>query len=125
MTEPTNVLDLLLNASVELPTKKVKMKRLSKALGSEFSITLQALSYNQVVEYIRDKDDSELRILLEGIVDPDLKDSRLLSKYNAATPLELLKNPRFLLPGEVTGLSREIEELSGYRQTTFSEIKKN
>ena len=63
-----------------------------------------------------------VHIVLAGVISPDLKSEELKKKYNAVTPVELVKN--MLLPGEIEDISREIEKLSGYRTTTIEEIKK-
>lgn len=121
----TDVLELLLSADPHVPEKELVMARLSEELGCEVKFKIRAMSYNAITEFVRGNDDSTLRVILEGLVSPDLKDSRLLAKYKAATPLELLKNPAFLQPGEVENLSIEIERLSGYRPDTFRETIKN
>jgi hypothetical protein len=68
------------------------------------------------------KDDLNVHILLAGTVEPNLKDSELLAKFHAETPAELVK--KMLLIGEIEDLSRAVEKLSGYRETTVEEIKK-
>ena len=120
-----DVLDLLLKtAPAKLPEKNVKMLRLSAEAGADVIFSIRAISYNRIAE-IQDSKDLPLQLLLEGIVKPDLKNDRLLAKYNTATPMELLRDGRFLLPGEVADLARQIEMLSGYRKTIFKEIEKN
>lgn len=126
MTEAEpDVLELLLSAAPQVPEKELVMTRLSKELKKEVRFKIRAMSYSTVSEFIRGKDDSSFLVVLEGLISPNLKDPRLLAKYNAATPLELLKNPAFLLPGEVENLSIEIERLSGYTNGTFKEVVKN
>ncbi|MEG1967325.1 MAG: hypothetical protein RR142_06585 [Clostridia bacterium] len=121
----TDILDLLLSKAPQYPTKKLKMNRLSEELDAEVVFEIRALSFNQIDDYIRNKDDSEINIILEGLVSPDIKDDRLLKKFGALTPGELLRDPRFLRPGEVLKLAVEIERLSGYSDKIFEEIAKN
>ncbi len=119
-----NTIDLLLNANIpDLPEKELRLKRLSEICKGDVIFKLRALPYNRAAEIISSqKDDMNVHIVLAGTVEPNLKESGLLEKYNAATPAELIK--KMLLPGEVEDLSREIERLSGYRTITVEEIKK-
>lgn len=66
-------------------------------------------------------DDVSVHILLQGCVEPDLKDSALKERYGGATPAETVK--AMLLPGEIEDLSRAVEKLCGYRRTTIDEVK--
>lgn len=126
MEENTGLLELLLAGRLEEPPEKLlKMSRLSKELGRPVNFKIRALSYNQINEFVRGKEDSELLIVLEGLAEPDLRDKRLLAKFGALTPLELLRDKRFLRPGEVISLSRQIEQLSGYREDVFEDAIKN
>jgi hypothetical protein len=120
-----DIIDLLLSNSPKVPEKELRMDRLSEELGTDVVFKIRALSYNTVAKFVRGKDESELCIVLEGLVSPNLKDGRLLEKYKAATPMELLKTNNFLLPGEVAELALRIEQLSGYRANAFEEVIKN
>lgn len=120
----SKLLDLLLQApdvSRELPTKKVRIKRLSKLLGKDVVFTLRALPYGRVEDVKGMESGADIAILLSGLVDPDPKDEALNQHFNAVTPAEMLK--QLLLPGEIDDLSREVERLSGYRTRTIEEIK--
>lgn len=66
-------------------------------------------------------DDVSVHILLQGCVEPDLKDPALKERYGGATPAETVK--AMLLPGEIEDLSRAVEKLCGYRRTTIDEVK--
>ena len=105
----------------ERPRKQYEVKRLSKVLGQPAVFTLQGLPYGRVHELQRLTEDLECHILLEGCIEPSFKDPALLAKYQAATPLDVLQ--AMLLPGEIEDLSRAVERLTGYRQTTIKEIK--
>lgn len=125
MEPEANVLDLLLKAKIDRPPEKsIRSSRLSRELGQPVVFKIRAVGYGKVTE-LKDQEDVELRLVLAGLAEPDLKDSRLLEKYGAPTPMELLRDMRFLLPGEVTELAREIEKLSGFRKTVFEEVRKN
>lgn len=120
----SDILDLLLKMDVsDLPEKEYKVKRLSGLCGAPVIFKLQALPYNRANEISRaQKEDMEVHILLAGVIEPNLKASELMSKYNAATPAEMVK--KMLLPGEIIDISRAVERLSGYRIDTIEEIKK-
>ncbi|MEA5085103.1 MAG: hypothetical protein VB018_13295 [Lachnospiraceae bacterium] len=123
-TNEMNVLELLLsNEPPKGKEKEFRIKRLSEAWGQEVVFRLKGLGYNRVMD-MRNGDDKEtsIQIVLSGVTSPNLKDQKLLTKYNAPTAGEMLK--KLLLPGEIEDLSRAIEKLSGYRVATIEEIKK-
>lgn len=124
MDKEQNVIDLLLNLEPQkLPEKEIKIKRLSKLCGADVVFKLRAMPYNKVADVRKlAGDDMGIDIALAGVVSPDLRDGRLLSKYKAVTPAELIK--AMLLPGEIEDVSREIEKLSGYRSVVIEDIKK-
>lgn len=126
-TEPeVDVLDLLLSAEPKgLPEKEFKIKRLSRELGQDVIFRLRALTYKRTEELCELESDMTLHIVLEGVVSPKLKTGELLKKYKAPTGEELLRNPNFLLAGEVAELAAEIEKLSGFRVSMLEEVKKN
>ena len=117
-------MELLLAMELPQPQRQqYKIKRLSRICGQDVVFTLRQLSYNQV-EQLRQMDhESDIHILLAGVAGPDLRSPELMSKYQAATPAELVK--KLLLPGEIEDLKRAIEKLCGYRQLTIEQIKKN
>lgn len=110
------------NVAKELPEKQFEVKRLSKLTGQKVTFTLRALPYGKVQE-VRQmaEDNQEAQILLQGCVEPNLKDAQLMAKYDAATPLDAIY--ALLLPGEIADLSMEVERLSGYRRKTIAEVK--
>lgn len=124
MEKEQNLIDLLLCIEPARPQEKsVKIKRLSELCGADMLFKLRAMSYDRVVELKETaRGDMSVDIILAGVISPDLKDGRLLQKYKAATPAELVKT--MLLPGEIENIAREIEKLSGYRTATLEEIKK-
>lgn len=124
--EPQSILSLLLEGVLpdvrrERPRKRYEVKRLSKAFGRPAVFTLQGLPYGRVHELQRLSEDLSCHIVLEGCVEPNFKDPALMAKYQAATPLDVIQ--AMLLPGEIEDLSRAVERLTGYRQTTIKEIK--
>ncbi len=120
-----DVLDILLKSNIpKLPEKEIKLKRLSNEWGQDVIFSIRALTYNRVVEIknLHSEDDMGIHIMLEGVIKPNLRDEELKRKYNAPTPVEMVK--AMLLPGEIEDISRAIERLSGYRITTVEEVKK-
>ena len=124
--QEASILSLLLEGALpdvrrERPRKQYEVKRLSKLLGRPVVFTLQGLPYGRVHELQRLTEDLECHILLEGCLEPSCKDPALIAKYQAATPLDVIQ--AMLLPGEIEDLSRAVERLTGFRQSTISEIK--
>lgn len=124
MEKEQNVIDLLLNLDPpKLPEKDIKIKRLTKLCGADVVFKIRALPYNKVADVRKMAgEDMSIDIILAGVASPDFKDGRLLTKYKAVTPAELVKS--MLLPGEIEDISREIEKLSGYRTVAIEDIKK-
>ena len=123
----TDLVSLLLrpelpNVQKELPTAKYKVKRLSELLGTDVVFTLKGLPYGKV-QKLRESlfGDVDIHILLQGCVDPDLKDPALKDRFGGATPAETVK--AMLLPGEIEDLSRAVERFCGYRRQTIDEVK--
>lgn len=123
----TDLVSLLLrpelpNVQKELPTAKYKVKRLSELLGTDVVFTLKGLPYGRV-QKLRESlsNDVSVHILLQGCVDPNLKEPALQERFGGATPAETVK--AMLLPGEIEDLSRAVERLCGYRRQTIDEIK--
>ncbi len=105
-----------------LPTKTVRVKRLSEFTGQDWTVTLRALPYGKVEDIKRAAGgEVSLQILLAGMVDPSPKNPALLGRFDAVTPAEALK--ALFLPGEIEDLSREVEKLTGYRGITIEDIK--
>lgn len=121
-----SVLDLLLdrftpNVEKNRPTAAYRIDRLSEVLGAEVVFELQGLSYGKVHDLERFTQDADVNILLAGCVSPDLRDSRLMERFEAVTPAEMVK--KLLLPGEIADLAHAVERLSGYRRSTITEVK--
>ena len=61
--------------------------------------------------------------VIDGVIEPSLKDKRLLAYFGCATPKELVK--KLFLAGEIAELSSVITELSGYdKDEDEEELKK-
>lgn len=123
----SEILDLLLKSDLPdvqktLPTAKYKVKRLSRETGVPVVFTLRALPYGRVQE-IKELDPAafDIQLILEGVAEPDLKDSRLMEKYGVVTPAEVVK--AMFLSGEISNIALAVEKLCGYRSTAIEEVK--
>ncbi len=141
----SQTLDMLLSINpediVSKPRKQLYMARISDLAGSKVYFTIQALTLDEAKEIrenaskIRfnkaheredyyDDEEAALFCILKGVVDPDLKDKRLLEKLSVPTPKDLLK--KLLLSGEIANISEQIMNLSGFNslgETDGEEIK--
>lgn len=124
-TTEKSVLELLLKGAPDVekdrPTAAYKIDRLSEVLGTDVVFELRGLSYGKVHDLERFTQDADVNILLAGCVSPDLRDGRLMERFEAVTPAETVK--KLLLPGEIADLAHAVERLSGYRRSTITEVK--
>ena len=122
---------------MEMPTREVEMPRLSEVLGEPFKVTCKAIDGERYADIQRSAIDlnkkgalrninlyeMQVLTLIEGVVEPSMKDERLLGYFGVVTPKELVK--KLFLAGEIAELSNVITELSGYEKTEDEEeIKK-
>lgn len=123
--------ELLLNADVKqvtkLPTEKYEVSRLSKALGGEFVLELQAIPTKRMNE-IQQRNmtvgedgkqevnlfDLQLATLADGIINEDFKNQDVLKKFGAGTKKDLFE--KILLAGEITAIAGKINKLSGFEK---------
>lgn len=119
-----------------VPTRQVEITRLSKAAGEPVIFTIRALTGKEMQDAqdaamklgkrgeLEEMDSQMLQMLcvLYATKDPNLKDKELLAMYGAATPEELFDG-RFLLPGEISQLFSEIQDLSGFSEGAVAELK--
>ena len=113
-------------------TKSLKSERLSKLLGSDTEITIQELSgkrLNDLAQIVITKEgkkdfsrmyDLNLMYCVEGVIEPNLKDSALLEHFGVKTPKDLAD----LLFGAESGkIAGEIMALSGMGKDAEDEVK--
>lgn len=125
MNETKNPFELLLNMEIQKPmTKDIRIKRLSDICGEDVIFKVKEISYNKIREIQKmndgDNGEMELAIVLEGVIEPKLRDSAFMDKYGCPTPIEAIT--KMLSAGEISDISRTIERLSGYRYTTIEVI---
>lgn len=107
----------------EVPTEKVRAKRLSEIAGEDVFVTVSALPGDRYAEIsttsVRNGKldfsrvyDMQSLMVAEAVKDPDLKNGDLQRHFGAATPRDLA---RILFPGgEIAKLADVVTELSGY-----------
>ena len=107
----------------EVPTERVRAKRLSEIAGEEVFVTVSALPGDRYAEIsttsVRNGKldfsrvyDMQSLMVAEAVKDPDLKNADLQRHFGAATPRDLA---RILFPGgEIAKLADVVTELSGY-----------
>lgn len=123
-----NLVDKLLAADAkkfhEKRTAKFEVKRISEILGEKFEVTLQEMNtkeYQTMQLEILDRKgrpdydkqyDINCKVLLKGVIDPDLKEERLQKHFGAADPLDMVK---LLFKGDdMTNAVEAIAGLSGF-----------
>jgi hypothetical protein len=130
-----NLIDKLLtvnaNKLTEKQTEKFEIKRISELLGEKFEITLQEIRTKEYqslqlelldrkgrVEYDKSYDIS-CRVLIKGVIDPDLSDEKLQKHFGAADPIDLVK---ILFKGDDLNKAVEvIARLSGFNMNDEEE----
>ena len=128
MTEE-QILQRLLDADT-VPERTVKLERLGipvtiRALTAKqvFSLreryTERKEKRGQVIERL-DEEGFNTSLIAAATVQPNWGDSKLLAKYHASGPEEVIK--RILLAGEMQALGDAVLDLSGFN-TTLEDIK--
>ncbi|WP_179865470.1 hypothetical protein [Bacillus sp. AFS017336] len=129
-----NITDILLSLDsddLKVPETKVRIKRLSDVTNQDVLFTLQAIKREklfEITDMCSDEDGTvnnqeyQLQVVLNGVVDPSLKDQKLVEKFKCVTPYEVVL--KLLTAGEITQIYGKILELSGIQDTAVEEIKK-
>lgn len=129
--------ELLMAADVEKlterPTATLEVKSLSEKLGAPFIITVKALSskkFTELTSIALKKDntadmskmpDVQALLVLEGTVDPNLRDKDLQEHFGVKTPKDLAL--KIFGGGDLAAIADFITELSGYGESSVVEIK--
>lgn len=118
----------------KIETKELASKALSKLLGEEAKVKIQAvdgdlfgalsasgLDEEGEVDYGR-AFSTNAKIAAAGIVEPNLKDDALLRHLGVATPADAAKK---IFKGEINTIATKISEISGFKsdKETTKEIK--
>ena len=120
-----NILDFLKNNTPDNKrTAQFKHIRFSKLAGQDVTLTLQSLSFDRLEEIKRlHGRKSDIYIVLEGVVEPNLKDSALRENYQVTGYDQLIE--KAFTAGEIDNISNHILVLSGYGDSSVEELKKN
>jgi hypothetical protein len=131
-----NTVELLMGMDqskiADVPTKKLKIKRLSEALNHDFIVTVRAIPAKRFTELVSGVSvkgsvdlgkayDANVKIALAGMVDPDMKDKDLMEKWGCSTPGQLIQ--KVFKGGELSAIADEITELSGFAGNVVEEVK--
>lgn len=102
----------------EQPEDIIKSDVLSKRLGADAYVKVRGVKprvYENIVRPATDNDnkqfDAKVMMLVEGVVEPDLKDKELQTYFGARTPKELAET---LFGADVNTIFERIGQLSGY-----------
>lgn len=131
-----NLIEKLIRIDKEKALEKekntIKSSRLSRILGEDTNITITELSgkrLNDLSAMMMDKNgnkdyskmqDVNLMYCVHGIVEPDLRDARLLEHFGAKTPKDLAA---ILFDAEAGKIAGEIVSLSGLSDGAEEEVK--
>ena len=115
-------------------TKTVKSARLSKIVGEETNIVVKELSgrkLNDISAMMVDKDgdkdfskltDVNLMYCVEGVVEPNLRDTNLMEHFGVKTPKDLAE---ILFDAEAGKIAGKIISLSGISDVAEEYVKKS
>lgn len=97
--------------SLTLDKPKTETHRVMR-LGLD--VTVRELTYDEVEQCSREKEDNNLHYLLTATVSPNFRDTAWYQdKLDCATPIQALK--KLFRHGEVNALVAVIDRLNGYR----------
>lgn len=130
------LIDKLLRADVEeikaMPKGEVELPRWKEKFG-EGTIKVQGISTERMNE-IREmnirhgKDGDKLdeigvaaEMIVEGVIEPNFRDSRLLEKFQTQDPGEIVR--KVFQPGEMGKINKKILELCGIEMKNESQEK--
>jgi len=118
----------------KIETKELKSKALSKLLGEDATVKIQAvdgdlfgalsasgLNEDGEPDYGR-AFSTNAKIAASGIIEPDLKDEALLKHLGVATPADAAKK---IFKGEINNIAIKIRDLSGFEteEETDKQVK--
>ena len=132
-----STIDLLMGLDAgklsEIPTKELKIVRLSKKAGADFIVKVKALPperFTELTSGIRSKDGTidtseaykaNIKVATAGMIDPPLTDAGLMEHFGASTPGQLIK--KIFNGAEISAIADEVTKLSGFDGNVIEEIK--
>lgn len=119
-TRPINEIEKEVIVSKRFTDDKGKiLKWKIRAMGNDaYEALIEKHKTSKIIDgelvEIHDRKNWQSDLVVESVVDPDLKDVKLCNMYGTMDPLELIR--KMLLPGEFLHLVREIMEINGFRE---------
>lgn len=117
----------------ERQTGEVEIKRLSQLCGEPFVVKCQAIPgarYTELASTMTDENGkadfakiyhASTLMVLDGVLEPDLKDKKLQEHFKCKTPKDLAEV--LFVGGDMQTVANLITELSGYGENADDEIK--
>jgi len=106
----------LIEQKETVQARKSKLYDITTSVGI---ITVKQPSRALVAETVN-MEDSDPYVIMECVVEPNLKDKTLLEAYGCAEPTDL--PGKLFLSGEVNAVARKIFEVAGYRKDVQAEV---
>ena len=85
------------------------------------TVTVKKPTKSMVLESIERDNDGDAYLILQQVVEPNLKDPELQAAYGCAEPLDIVE--KIFMPGEITNLARAIMKTSGYGVDIVEDLK--
>lgn len=116
-----------------VPTKELKIQRLSRLTGADFVIKVKAIPakrFTELIGSVKAKDGSvdtskayeaNVKIALAGMEDPSMKDKDLMEKFGCSTPMQLIE--KIFQGSEIGAIADAVTELSGFGGNVVEEVK--
>lgn len=116
-----------------VPTKELKIQRLSRLTGADFVIRVKAIPakrFTELIGSVKAKDGSvdtskayeaNVKIALAGMEDPSMKDKDLMEKFGCSTPMQLIE--KIFQGSEIGAIADAVTELSGFGGNVVEEVK--
>lgn len=124
MAEKLTATQILLGAEPrKRSTDEFLLSSISKEFKQDFVVKIKSLGYDEAATARKHVGEEDIYIVMYGMLEPDAKNKELQLKYNAETPLDLIK--RIYRPGEISAIARRIDILSEYRFGIVEDVKKN
>ena len=104
----------------ELAAKKTEPVNFVTSIGT---VTVKKPTKSMVAEALERGDDGDAYLIINQVVEPNLKDPELQEAYGCAEPLDIIG--KLFLPGEVVNFARAIMRTSGYGVDIEVEVHKD
>ena len=92
-----------------------------KFVTSIGTVVVKKPTKSMVLEALGRESDGDAYLILQQVVEPDLKDSALQDAYGCVEPLDIVE--KLFMPGEIVNFSRAIMKTSGYGVDIVEDLK--